>query len=145
MTGFLRNLAGLFSRQDHLKMLHPVCLELGRCPACEGAFADHRIAYVATKIYRKDDGTGVADFLGRVRAHEWAAVEQARSWDPKANALTILALSCPSTQLVVLVVTWDPFELFRTMEILEVETMSPAEGDRLVRHVSENQWKPCES
>ncbi|MBI3845901.1 MAG: hypothetical protein HY292_14805 [Planctomycetes bacterium] len=110
---------------------------MGNCPACGGPFGGHEYALFASGVCGRPSATMLADALEK---DDWPRVVKCHDWEGSENNAEVFAVRCANGGMVVLVV-FDPFDLFLNAETIELKVLSHSEGHDLDQLIDRAKWK----
>jgi hypothetical protein len=121
-----------------------IAVELRRmlkvCPACQASLANHSYALFAITIASDERKKHLLEFVRALQFHDWRVAQQFSDFDPLLNATEAFALKCLSGSLVLLVVR-NPFELFESSNILQLEVLGRVSGEELESLIESDKWR----
>lgn len=113
--------------------------QLGVCPACHQAFADHSIAMIASFPVKTDSDPRAAAVLEAIKNRDWGVVLAFTDWEGGVDDYELYAIRAASHP-VVLVTVWDPVELFFTDRVVKTEILDETASAELLALTTTKTW-----
>jgi hypothetical protein len=124
--------------------LDPTAVEVKRllksCPACAGNLDDHSYVSFAITVASPENKERLGEFCRLLKAYDWSRLRQFHEFDPLLNAIEVFAIKCVSGAIVLLTVR-NPFELFDSNEVLDLEVLNSTTGNELDSLIETDKWQ----
>src|SRR5215813_11112941 len=111
------------------------------CRLCEGNWATHWYAVLASCIVDSHTISRVTEFFRLAEQHNWRALATFQEWNGLRDIAEAFAIACPSGAKQVIVLR-DPYDYLQASELCMQEALTADESDLLCSLIPPEKWEP---